>query len=270
MLKIRLRRVGAKKQPSYRVVVADSRSPRDGRFLESIGHYDPRTDPPTVVIHEDRALHWLQTGAQPTEPVARFFTKLGLAEKLKQVHGGAKIEDVATPHPAAPLPKPKAEPVAAAAKAKAKAEPVAEADAATAPVAEAGAAAAPVAKAETAPVVEVEATPAAAAAAAPVAEAEPATAAATAEVTPAAESVPAAAAAAADTEGADEDHGALGGLGLPTRVVKSLAEAGLTTVEAIRAKDAEGGTALLDLPGIGEKAVEEIHAALAAHAGSDK
>ena len=69
MVRIRLRRVGAKKKPTYRVVVADQRSPRDGRFIESIGHYDPRTDPPTVVIHEARALHWLSVGAQPSETV---------------------------------------------------------------------------------------------------------------------------------------------------------------------------------------------------------
>ncbi len=82
MVKIRLRRVGAKKQPSYRVVVADSRSPRDGRFLETIGHYNPRTDPPTVHIDEDRALHWLRQGAQPTEVVAKMLRDLGIMDKL--------------------------------------------------------------------------------------------------------------------------------------------------------------------------------------------
>lgn len=101
MVRIRLRRVGAKKKPTYRVVVADQRSPRDGRFIESIGHYDPRTDPPTVVIHEDRALHWLSVGAQPTGPVERFFAKLGLADKLKRVHGGESIDSVAAPRPGA-------------------------------------------------------------------------------------------------------------------------------------------------------------------------
>ena len=64
MLKIRLRRVGAKKQPSYRLVVADSRTARDGRFLETIGNYNPRTDPPTVVVYEDRALYWLELLAE--------------------------------------------------------------------------------------------------------------------------------------------------------------------------------------------------------------
>ena len=66
MVKIRLRRVGAKKQPSYRLVVADSRAPRDGAFIEILGHYNPLTDPETVVIDEEKALGWLEQGAQPT------------------------------------------------------------------------------------------------------------------------------------------------------------------------------------------------------------
>ena len=82
MVKIRLRRVGAKKQPSYRVVVADSRAPRDGAFIEIIGHYDPLTDPATVVIHEDKALKWLRQGAQPTQTVAGLLSKLGISDKL--------------------------------------------------------------------------------------------------------------------------------------------------------------------------------------------
>ena len=65
MVKIRLRRVGAKKQPSYRVIVSDQRSARDGRFIEIIGHYNPRTEPETVVIDHERALYWLARGAQP-------------------------------------------------------------------------------------------------------------------------------------------------------------------------------------------------------------
>lgn len=75
MVRIRLFRVGAKKQPSYRIVVADARSPRDGRFIEIIGHYNPRTDPPEVTIDRERALYWLKNGAQPTEPVARLLEK---------------------------------------------------------------------------------------------------------------------------------------------------------------------------------------------------
>lgn len=82
MVKIRLRRVGAKKQPSYRVVVADSESPRDGRFIETIGHYNPLTNPPTVQIDEARAVHWLRQGAQPTEAVAKMLRDLGITDKL--------------------------------------------------------------------------------------------------------------------------------------------------------------------------------------------
>jgi len=88
MVKIRLRRVGKKKQASFRVVVADARFARDGRFVETIGHYNPRTDPPTIVIKEDRALYWLSKGAQPTDAVARMLEKMGTFEKLKRVHRG--------------------------------------------------------------------------------------------------------------------------------------------------------------------------------------
>ena len=83
MVKIRLRRTGAKKQPQYRVVVTDSRAPRDGAFIEIIGHYNPRTNPETVVIAEDKALQWLKQGAQPTATTARLLTKLGIMEKFK-------------------------------------------------------------------------------------------------------------------------------------------------------------------------------------------
>ena len=82
MLKIRLRRVGARKQPSYRVVVADSRAARDGAFVEYLGHYNPRTDPPTIVIDEDKALGWLRKGAQPSEAVERMLRNLGILEKV--------------------------------------------------------------------------------------------------------------------------------------------------------------------------------------------
>ena len=94
MIRIRLRRVGAKKQPHYRVVVADARSPRDGRFIEIIGHYNPRTDPPTFTIKEDRAIYWLQCGAQPSDPVLRMLNKLGTPEKLERVKAGEALEDI--------------------------------------------------------------------------------------------------------------------------------------------------------------------------------
>ena len=85
MVKIRLRRVGAKKKPSYRLVVADSRAPRDGAFISIIGHYNPLTDPETVVIDEEKALTWLRQGAQPTETAARLLSKVGILEKLKTI-----------------------------------------------------------------------------------------------------------------------------------------------------------------------------------------
>ena len=85
MVKIRLRRVGTKNRPSYRVVVANSRSPRDGAFISIIGHYDPLTDPETVVIDEEQALHWLSQGAQPTATANRLLTKTGIIEKFKAI-----------------------------------------------------------------------------------------------------------------------------------------------------------------------------------------
>ncbi len=80
MLRIRLRRTGKKKQPYYRVVVADQRAPRDGDFVEVIGHYNPRTNPSTIDLKEDRVKHWLSVGAQPSETVHRVLHKAGLME----------------------------------------------------------------------------------------------------------------------------------------------------------------------------------------------
>ena len=84
MLKIRLRRVGAKKKPSYRVVVADSRTATNGKFVDHLGHYDPLTEPPTVVIDEDKALKWLRQGAQPSEAVGRMLKRMGTLDKVKE------------------------------------------------------------------------------------------------------------------------------------------------------------------------------------------
>jgi small subunit ribosomal protein S16 len=78
LLKIRLRRTGAKKQPSYRVVVAESTAPRDGTFLEILGHYNPLTQPTTFQVKEDRVKEWLLRGAQPTERVQRLLSKSGI------------------------------------------------------------------------------------------------------------------------------------------------------------------------------------------------
>ncbi len=85
MVKIRLRRVGTKNKPSYRLVVADSRAPRDGAFINIIGYYNPLTDPETVVIDEEKALYWLGQGAQPTDTAARLLSKMGIIEKFKAI-----------------------------------------------------------------------------------------------------------------------------------------------------------------------------------------
>jgi len=86
-VKIRLMRVGKKKQPSYRVVVTDSRSPRDGRFIEVLGQYAPREDPSLVSIDSDRALHWLRVGAQPTEQVGKLLEITGVWAAYKDAVG---------------------------------------------------------------------------------------------------------------------------------------------------------------------------------------
>ncbi len=77
-VRIRLRRMGAKNRPFYRLVVADARSPRDGRFIEEIGYYDPTTEPATIRVKQDRAVEWLQKGAQPSETVKSLLQKSGI------------------------------------------------------------------------------------------------------------------------------------------------------------------------------------------------
>ncbi len=103
MVRIRLRRMGAKKKPFYRIVVADQRSPRDGRFIENIGTYDPLTDPPTVNVKTERAGHWLRVGAQPSEAVARLLKKTGITDesgKLKEIEADAAEATPAEPEAA--------------------------------------------------------------------------------------------------------------------------------------------------------------------------
>jgi small subunit ribosomal protein S16 len=92
MVRIRLRRVGLKNQPSYRIVVADGESPRDGRYIEIIGFYNPRTEPSTMELQEDRALYWLSVGAQPSEPVERILNKLGTRERFGRMRKGESVE----------------------------------------------------------------------------------------------------------------------------------------------------------------------------------
>ena len=83
-VKIRLARGGAKKKPFYQVVVADERYPRDGRFIEKLGQYDPKQDPPMINLKEDKALEWLQKGAQPTETVLQLLRQKGVWARFKQ------------------------------------------------------------------------------------------------------------------------------------------------------------------------------------------
>lgn len=78
--KIRLRRMGAKKAPFYRIIVADSRSPRDGRFIEEIGYYDPTTTPSTIKVNSEKAAAWLQQGVQMSDTVRRLFVQAGVLE----------------------------------------------------------------------------------------------------------------------------------------------------------------------------------------------
>ena len=102
-VKIRLMRVGKKKQPTYRVVVADARSPRDGRFIEIIGRYEPRAEPSVVSIESDRALHWLKNGAQPTEQAAKLLQVAGVWDAFK-----SEVGKEAAVKPKAKTPKAKA------------------------------------------------------------------------------------------------------------------------------------------------------------------
>ncbi|KIH77930.1 SSU ribosomal protein S16P [Geoalkalibacter ferrihydriticus] len=83
-VKIRLARGGAKKKPFYQVVVTDERNPRDGRFIERLGQYDPKQDPPMISLNEDRTMAWLQQGAEPTDTVRQILRTLGIWTKFKQ------------------------------------------------------------------------------------------------------------------------------------------------------------------------------------------
>ena len=92
MVRIRLRRVGAKKQPSYRIVAADIEHPRDGRFLEILGFYNPRTDPETIELQEDRIYDWISHGAQPSGSVTRIFKTVGLLDRFERFKAGESID----------------------------------------------------------------------------------------------------------------------------------------------------------------------------------
>ncbi len=92
MVRIRLRRTGSKGQPSYRLVIADKESPRDGRFLEIVGFYNPRTEPATLEIKEDRIYEWMSKGALPTESVAQLFRTAGTQARFDRFKGGEPVE----------------------------------------------------------------------------------------------------------------------------------------------------------------------------------
>ena len=89
-VKIRLRRMGAKKAPFYRFVVADSRSPRDGRFIEEIGYYNPTENPAALKVEEEKAIDWMSKGAQPSDTVRSLFSQLGIMKKFDEARRTAK------------------------------------------------------------------------------------------------------------------------------------------------------------------------------------
>lgn len=92
MVRIRLRRIGLKGQPTYRIVAADKEAPRDGRFLEILGFYNPRTDPATIHVKEDRAYHWMKNGALPTESVEQVFKSAGILDRFERFKTGEAVE----------------------------------------------------------------------------------------------------------------------------------------------------------------------------------
>jgi len=92
MVRIRLRRVGSTHQPHYRVVIADKESPRDGRFLEIVGHYNPKTNPSTIHFDEAKIYHWLGVGAQPSESVQKLFKIVKLDERYQRLKAGEEQE----------------------------------------------------------------------------------------------------------------------------------------------------------------------------------
>jgi small subunit ribosomal protein S16 len=92
MVRIRLRRIGLKGQPSYRIIVAEKESPRDGRFIENVGFYNPRTDPSSIKLEEERVYHWMKNGAQPSESVAQLFKSFGVLERFERLKKGEAVE----------------------------------------------------------------------------------------------------------------------------------------------------------------------------------
>lgn len=148
MLRIRLSRGGKKRQPHYRVVVADVDAKRDGRVVERIGYYAPLDDPSTFVIEEARALYWLSVGAQPSDAVKRLLEKQGTLNRLQRFHKGESLDALVAEFEGRPLPMAEAAPAAevvdeVVAEVAAAVEAVVEAEAETADEAEVEAEAAP-------------------------------------------------------------------------------------------------------------------------------
>jgi small subunit ribosomal protein S16 len=108
MVRLRLRRVGAKGQPSYRIVVTDSRTPRDGRYIEMIGFYNPRTEPAAYEVNEERALYWLNQGAQPSDSVRRILSKMGTIDRYERLRAGEPLETLLAEAEAAAAARPAA------------------------------------------------------------------------------------------------------------------------------------------------------------------
>ncbi len=128
MLRIRLRRVGRKKQPSYRIVVAESTAPRDGKFVEVVGFYNPRTQPETITVKEERVLYWLSVGAQPSESAARLLKKIGTLDRFARLKAGEPMEALVAEAEAAKVEaSPQTNPVAAVASAQEAGEAVEDA-----------------------------------------------------------------------------------------------------------------------------------------------
>ena len=95
MVRLRLRRVGLRNQPSYRIIAADKEKSRDGRFLEIVGFYNPRTEPSTIELKEDRIFSWLSQGAQPSDSVAQIFKEMGLMDRFTKFRSGESAEALA-------------------------------------------------------------------------------------------------------------------------------------------------------------------------------
>ena len=286
MVRIRLRRVGKKKQPSFRLVAADKESPRDGRFLEILGFYNPRTEPATIKLKEDRIYDWMSKGAQMSDGAEAVLRAAGYLERYERFKAGEDVEKLMEEAAAAeaarnissktrrepPKGKPKAKPVEAkeeapaevAAEAEEEAPAVVEAEA-EAPVEEAKEEEAPTEepKAEEAPAEEAKAEEAAPAeveaeAEAPVEEAKE-------EEVKEEEPAEEAAAEESAAEKAEEEtpdimssRASIDRLELPANISSALSEGGYKTVGKLAKQMESDQQALLDISGIGPKALETI------------